>query len=116
MQQHPSSLSASIAWCDHERGDPPPPPLPPISAALDATQAIDKVAYKKIDIEWACRDSDFEKKAWTHTQSPPEGFEDIEGDQELDFTVSVTVPSKVTAGIRCVALVVADEVSMIGVA
>ncbi|CAB1104564.1 unnamed protein product [Ectocarpus sp. CCAP 1310/34] len=71
---------------------------------------IEAVTYNKVDIEWACRDSDFELNAWEHTQSPSEGYEDVEGGAELDFSVTVSVPAGVTAGKRCVALVVADEV------
>ncbi|CAM9481299.1 unnamed protein product, partial [Ectocarpus sp. 12 AP-2014] len=71
---------------------------------------IEAVTYNKVDIEWACRDSDFELNAWEHTQSPGEGHEDVEGGVELEFSVTVSVPAGVTAGKRCVALVVADEV------
>eukprot|EP00903_Cladosiphon_okamuranus_P013013 g12142.t1 len=71
---------------------------------------IEEVQYKKIDVEWACRDSSFELKSWTHTQSPSSGYENVDGGVELEFTVTVSVPSGVKAGIRCVALVVADEV------
>lgn len=78
------------------------------------TQGIEGVKYKKIDVEWACRDSAFELNAWTHTQSPSSGYEDVDGGAELEFSVTVSVPAGVTAGIRCVALVVADEVGAPG--
>ncbi|CBJ30578.1 conserved unknown protein [Ectocarpus siliculosus] len=73
-------------------------------------EGIEAVTYNKVDIEWACRDSDFELNSWEHTQVPSEGHEDVEGGVELEFSVTVSVPASVTAGKRCVALVVADEV------
>lgn len=67
--------------------------------------------HKKIGIEWACRDGSRELNPWGHTtQSPRAGFyEDVSGGAELVFDVTVYVPAAVAAGIRCVALVVADE-------
>ncbi|CAN0055373.1 unnamed protein product [Ectocarpus sp. 4 AP-2014] len=73
-------------------------------------EGIEAVTYNKVDIEWACRDSDFELNGWEHTQSPSGGHEDVGGGVELEFSVTVSVPASVTAGKRCVALVVADEV------
>ncbi|CAM9263459.1 unnamed protein product [Ectocarpus sp. 13 AM-2016] len=73
-------------------------------------EGIEAVTYNKVDIEWACRDSDFELNSWEHTQVPIEGHEDVQGGVELEFSVTVSVPASVTAGKRCVALVVADEV------
>lgn len=64
--------------------------------------------YNVVDVEWACRDSDFEESVWTHTQT--DAYEAVQGDTDLEFTVSVTAPAGVRAGIKCVALVIADEV------
>lgn len=83
-----------------------------MAASHGPTQGIEAVTYNKVNIEWACRDSDFELNAWEHTQDPSEGHEDVEGGAELEFSVTVSVPAGVTAGKRCVALVVADEVSI----
>lgn len=61
-----------------------------------------------MDIRWACRDSDFEDNAWAHVES--DGFENVSGGAEVEFTVSVSAPAGIAAGIKCVALVIADEV------
>lgn len=74
-------------------------------------QGAEASKHKKVEIEWACRDGIKELNSWTHTtQSPGPGFyEDVPGGAELVFDVSVSAPAAVAAGIRCVALVVADK-------
>lgn len=62
--------------------------------------------YNSVDVEWACRDD--EENKWTHNY--PESIDDVPSGTEMEFTVTATVPAGVTAGIRCVALVIADEV------
>lgn len=64
------------------------------------------MVYNSVEVEWACRDDGLKK--WTHNY--PESIPNVPSGTEMEFTVTVTVPAGVTAGIRCVALVIADEV------
>lgn len=60
-----------------------------------------------MEVQWACRDS-FGDDAWGHNDDGPQ--EDVNGGAPITFTVSVTAPKDLEAGVKCVALVVADEV------
>lgn len=76
---------------------------------IGTSQGVEEVKYNVVGVEWACRDNDFEENVWTHTQT--DAYENVQGGVDLEFTVSVTAPAGVRAGMKCVALVVADEVS-----
>ena len=61
-----------------------------------------------MEVQWACRD-DFGASGWQHTDSGVQT--DVEGGTTVEFTVSLSAPSDLEAGVTCVALIIADEVS-----
>ncbi|CAM9939491.1 unnamed protein product, partial [Ectocarpus sp. 4 AP-2014] len=77
-----------------------------MSDSEDIVDAIlEAIQYSKVAAEWVCEDS-----SWTFTADPSSGYDDVEGGESLDFTITVTVPAGTTAGTSCTANVLADDV------
>ncbi|CAN0094054.1 unnamed protein product, partial [Ectocarpus fasciculatus] len=61
------------------------------------------VQYSKVSVDWVCEDS-----SWSLTVDPSSGYDDVDGGTMLDFTVTLSVPADVVAGVTCAANVMAD--------
>lgn len=60
-----------------------------------------------VEVQWACRD-DIGDAAWQHYDSGT--MTNVQGGSSVGFTLSVSAPSDLEVGVRCLALVIADEV------
>lgn len=82
---------------------------PPVRACYVAPlQGIPDSSFNVVDVQWAWRDF-FGGAAWQREYSG--AVTDIEGGSEVELTLTVSAPSDLEAGVKCVALVVADEVT-----
>ena len=71
-------------------------------------QGISDSTFSSVEVQWACHD-DFGASGWQHTDSGVQT--NVEGGTTVEFTVSLSAPSDLEAGVTCVALIIADEVS-----
>lgn len=71
-------------------------------------QGIIASSFSVVEVQWSCRD-DVGDAAWQHDDSGAQT--NVPGGSTLEFTLSVSVPSDLEVGVKCTALIVADEVS-----
>ena len=79
-----------------------------MSPNVGPLQGIADSSFNVVEVQWACRDT-FGDAAWQREDSG--AMTDVEGGSEVEFTLTVSAPDDLEAGVKCVALVVADEVT-----